>query len=136
MICWPPFQRPLRGYVLLGYPTRSWRCRGGAGAWIYQIETGIGQTNLHPPIFWTSYIASFVYWIGVSHSGTFISGVLAAVEGAMAQTDHADCRADDYHLRDDRHLALCFIISAGLEMVLLDSLSQSTGNLAGLLALP
>src|SRR5438105_3026790 len=41
----------------------------GAGAWIYQIETGIGQTNLHPPIFWAAYIASFVYWIGVSHSG-------------------------------------------------------------------
>lgn len=48
----------------------------GAGAWVYQIETGIGQTNMHPPIFWSSYIASFVYWIGVSHSGTFISGVL------------------------------------------------------------
>jgi len=48
----------------------------GAGAWIYQIETGIGQTNLHPPVFWAAYIASFVYWIGVSHSGTFISGVL------------------------------------------------------------
>lgn len=48
----------------------------GAGAWSYQIETGIGQTNLHKPVFWASYIASFVYWIGVSHSGTFISGVL------------------------------------------------------------
>jgi Ni/Fe-hydrogenase subunit HybB-like protein len=48
----------------------------GAGAWLYQIETGIGQTNMHPPIFWSSCIASFVYWIGVSHSGTFISGVL------------------------------------------------------------
>ncbi len=47
-----------------------------AGAWTYQIETGIGQTNLHKPIFWASYIASFVFWIGVSHSGTFISGVL------------------------------------------------------------
>jgi Ni/Fe-hydrogenase subunit HybB-like protein len=48
----------------------------GAGVWLYQIETGIGQTNMHPPVFWSSYIASFVYWIGVSHSGTFISGVL------------------------------------------------------------
>jgi Ni/Fe-hydrogenase subunit HybB-like protein len=48
----------------------------GAGVWVYQIETGIGQTNMHPPVFWGSYIASFVYWIGVSHSGTFISGVL------------------------------------------------------------
>lgn len=48
----------------------------GAVAWGIQIESGIGQTNLHPPIFWGLYIASFVYWIGVSHSGTFISGAL------------------------------------------------------------
>lgn len=48
----------------------------GAATWVHQIETGIGQTNMHHPIFWSSYIASFVYWIGVSHSGTFISGVL------------------------------------------------------------
>ena len=48
----------------------------GAGAWYYQIDTGIGQTNLHPPIFWGVYIASFIFWVGASHSGTFISGVL------------------------------------------------------------
>jgi Ni/Fe-hydrogenase subunit HybB-like protein len=48
----------------------------GLGAWTYQIQTGIGQTGLHHPIFWGSYIGSFVFWIGVSHSGTFISGVL------------------------------------------------------------
>ena len=45
-------------------------------AWDYQLETGIGQTGLHPPIFWGIYIASFVFWVGVSHSGTFISGAL------------------------------------------------------------
>jgi Ni/Fe-hydrogenase subunit HybB-like protein len=48
----------------------------GAGAWSYQIRTGIGQTNMHPPIFWAVYIASFIFWVGASHSGTFISGVL------------------------------------------------------------
>lgn len=48
----------------------------GAGAWVYQIRTGIGQTNLNPPIFWGIYIATFVFWVGVSHSGTFISGAL------------------------------------------------------------
>lgn len=54
----------------------------GIGAWTYQIQTGIGQTNLHHPIFWGSYIGSFVYWIGVSHSGTFISGVLRLTNAA------------------------------------------------------
>ncbi|MBI3804555.1 MAG: polysulfide reductase NrfD [Nitrospirae bacterium] len=48
----------------------------GGAAWDYQLETGIGQTGLHPPIFWGIYIASFVFWVGVSHSGTFISGAL------------------------------------------------------------
>ena len=48
----------------------------GAGAWAYQYQTGIGQTNLHPPVFWGVYIASFIFWVGASHSGTFISGVL------------------------------------------------------------
>jgi molybdopterin-containing oxidoreductase family membrane subunit len=48
----------------------------GAGAWSFQFRTGIGQTNLHPPVFWGVYIASFIFWVGASHSGTFISGVL------------------------------------------------------------
>ena len=63
-----------RGYVFLVMVLAA-LVAAGAGAWMYQIETGIGQTNMHPPIFWSAYIASFVFWIGVSHSGTFISGV-------------------------------------------------------------
>jgi molybdopterin-containing oxidoreductase family membrane subunit len=63
------------GYVFLVAVLTAF-VAAGAGAWFYQIQTGIGQTNLHPPIFWSAYIASFVFWIGVSHSGTFISGIL------------------------------------------------------------
>ena len=70
-----PLQATTWGYVILVIGLGA-GVAAGAGAWVYQIETGIGQTNLHKPIFWASYIASFVYWIGVSHSGTFISGVL------------------------------------------------------------
>jgi len=70
-----PLQGTSRGYIGLALLLTA-LVAAGAGAWIYQIRTGIGQTNLHPPVFWGSYIASFVYWIGVSHSGTFISGVL------------------------------------------------------------
>ncbi len=70
-----PLQGASRGYIGLALLLAA-LVAAGAGAWIHQIRTGIGQTNLHPPVFWGSYIASFVYWIGVSHSGTFISGVL------------------------------------------------------------
>jgi Ni/Fe-hydrogenase subunit HybB-like protein len=70
-----PLQGMGAGYLLL-VGLLAAMVAAGAGAWVYQIETGIGQTHLHTPIFWAAYIASFVYWIGVSHSGTFISGVL------------------------------------------------------------
>jgi Ni/Fe-hydrogenase subunit HybB-like protein len=70
-----PLQGAGLGYLLLVVLLAA-MVAAGAGAWFYQIETGIGRTNMHPPIFWGAYIASFVYWIGVSHSGTFISGVL------------------------------------------------------------
>lgn len=70
-----PLQNTSPGYFLL-VACLAALVAAGAGAWYYQIETGIGQTNMHPPVFWGAYIASFVYWIGVSHSGTFISGVL------------------------------------------------------------
>ena len=70
-----PLSHISRAYLLL-VAALSAIVAVGAGVWFYQIETGIGQTNMHHPIFWSSYIASFVYWIGVSHSGTFISGVL------------------------------------------------------------
>ncbi len=48
----------------------------GLAAWIYQIFTGMGVTGLRPPIFWGLYISSFVFWVGLSHSGTIVSSLL------------------------------------------------------------
>src|SRR5436190_8647569 len=44
--------------------------------WFYQIYTGFHITGLSYPIMWASYIAAFVFWIGIAHSGTFIAAVL------------------------------------------------------------
>ena len=79
-----PLEGVSPGYVLLVLALGS-LVAAGAGAWVYQVEIGIGQTNLHPPIFWSAYIASFVYWIGVSHSGTFISGALRLTHAQWRQ---------------------------------------------------
>jgi len=46
------------------------------GAWLYQIFAGIGVAGINRPVFWGFYITSFVFWIGVSHSGTLISAIL------------------------------------------------------------
>ena len=47
--------------------------------WGYQIWTGMGVTNLNHPVFWGMYIATFVFWVGVSHSGTMVSSILRLV---------------------------------------------------------
>ncbi len=46
------------------------------GAWAYQIYVGQGVTGLNTPTFWGIYLANFVFWIGISHSGTLLSAIL------------------------------------------------------------
>jgi Ni/Fe-hydrogenase subunit HybB-like protein len=48
----------------------------GVGAFVYMMLTGIGVTGLSRPVFWGVMIILFVFWIGVSHSGTLISAIL------------------------------------------------------------
>jgi Ni/Fe-hydrogenase subunit HybB-like protein len=45
-------------------------------AWGWQIVHGIGVTGKRRPEFWSLYITSFVFWIGISHAGTLISAIL------------------------------------------------------------
>ena len=46
------------------------------GAWLYMIWNGMGVTGLSRPNYWGVFIASFIFWIGISHAGTFISAIL------------------------------------------------------------
>lgn len=48
----------------------------GQIAWSYQIMTGIGVAGKNNPVGWALYITSFVFWVGIAHSGTLISAVL------------------------------------------------------------
>src|SRR5690606_21688406 len=48
----------------------------GAGAWFVQIVLGIGMSGLINPVGWGAYITTFVFWVGIAHSGTLISAVL------------------------------------------------------------
>jgi Ni/Fe-hydrogenase subunit HybB-like protein len=44
--------------------------------WGYQTWRGIGLGGQRRPPFWGIYISSFVFWIGISHSGTLVSAIL------------------------------------------------------------
>jgi Ni/Fe-hydrogenase subunit HybB-like protein len=46
------------------------------GAWGYMIYTGMGVAGVRRPTYWGMFIANFVFWIGISHSGTFVSAIL------------------------------------------------------------
>ncbi len=40
------------------------------------IRWGMGVAGIRRPVGWGVFIATFVFWIGISHSGTFISAIL------------------------------------------------------------
>jgi molybdopterin-containing oxidoreductase family membrane subunit len=46
------------------------------GAWGYMIFTGMGVAGINRPVFWGLFISTFVFWIGISHAGTFVSAIL------------------------------------------------------------
>jgi Ni/Fe-hydrogenase subunit HybB-like protein len=50
------------------------------GAWGYMISVGMGVTGLTRPIYWGIFIVNTVFWIGISHAGTFISAILRVMK--------------------------------------------------------
>ncbi len=50
------------------------------GAWGYMIANGMGVTGLTRPEYWGIFIVNTVFWIGISHAGTFISALLRVMK--------------------------------------------------------
>jgi len=48
----------------------------GGYAYYQQWTFGLGVTGLNRPVYWGVYITNFVFFIGLAHSGTFISAIL------------------------------------------------------------
>lgn len=57
----------------------------GLVVWVYQFVLGLGVTGLNRPVYWGIYLTNFVFFIGLAHSGTFISAILR-VAGAGWRT--------------------------------------------------
>ena len=67
--------RPSKGWFVLLLTAMT--CLAiGAGAWMYQIQQGLGGAGYNPPVMWGVYIISFVFWVGIGHAGTLISAIL------------------------------------------------------------
>ncbi len=58
----------------------------GATAWAFQIKNGMGMAGINNPVGWGVYIVTFVFWVGIAHSGTLISAVLYLVRSGWRTT--------------------------------------------------
>lgn len=45
-------------------------------AWGYMIVEGLGVAGVMRPAYWGVFLVNTVFWIGISHAGTFISAIL------------------------------------------------------------
>ncbi len=45
-------------------------------AWGYMIAEGLGVAGVNRPAYWGIFLVNTVFWIGISHAGTFISAIL------------------------------------------------------------
>jgi len=48
----------------------------GLYAFAHQMLTGMAVTGINRPVMWGLYIINFVFWVGLSHSGTMVSAIL------------------------------------------------------------
>ncbi len=50
------------------------------GAWGYMISEGLGVAGINRPAYWGIFLVDVVFWIGISHAGTFISALLRVMK--------------------------------------------------------
>jgi molybdopterin-containing oxidoreductase family membrane subunit len=81
----------------------------GLYAYVTQYQNGLTVTGLSRQIFWGVYITNFVFFIGISHAGTFISAVLRVLK--------AEWRRPISRLSE---LTTVFILLFGVGSVLID----------------
>ncbi len=67
--------RPSRGYWI-GLSVSIALVVTGGVAWGLALRRGLGVLGLNEPVMWGALITTFVFFIGVSHSGTLVSAIL------------------------------------------------------------
>jgi molybdopterin-containing oxidoreductase family membrane subunit len=64
-----------RGYfALLGVAVAMFVV--GLVTFVLLLRDGLGLAGYTPPVMWSVYITTFVFWIGIGHAGTLISAIL------------------------------------------------------------
>jgi len=82
----------------------------GVVAYLYQLSNGLGVTGMNTTIFWGVYLATFIFFIGISHAGTFISAIL--------RVTHAEWRRPITRLSET--ITIFALILAVMQVILFD----------------
>ena len=61
--------------------------------WGYQIKTGLIVSGKNHPVGWYMYITSFVFWVGIAHSGTLISAILYLLRAGFRKSFNRSAEA-------------------------------------------
>ena len=87
--------RPATGLRAAAARARS-RCSwSGSSTFQILVKDGLGHAGYKPPILWSVYITTFVFWIGIGHAGTLISAILFLFRAPVAHGDLPLRRGDD-----------------------------------------
>ncbi len=68
-------QTPSRGYYMALFAAIGMFLIGAA-TFVALLKEGLGLAGYNPPVFWSVYITTFVFWVGIGHAGTLISAIL------------------------------------------------------------
>ncbi len=61
--------------------------------WIYQLNVGIGAAGMNRNAVWGTYLSNFIFWIGLSHSGTLLSAVLHITQSSWRKAIYRSAEA-------------------------------------------
>src|SRR5687767_8563673 len=68
-------ETPSRGYYMLLFGAVG-LFLVGLGTFVILLKDGLGHAGYNPPVMWSVYITTFVFWVGIGHAGTLISAIL------------------------------------------------------------
>ncbi|NND60908.1 MAG: polysulfide reductase NrfD [Gammaproteobacteria bacterium] len=63
------------------------------GPWLYQWHVGVGAAGMNRNAVWGTYLSNFIFWIGLSHSGTLLSAVLHITQSDWRKTIYRSAEA-------------------------------------------
>ncbi len=82
-----------RGYWILLGTTVTVAAGGFFAPWFYQIHVGVGAAGMNRSAVWGTYLSNFIFWIGLSHSGTLLSAVLHITQSSWRKAIYRSAEA-------------------------------------------